>query len=118
MIRTYLGDGAPVPEVYGWCLDSEETFICIELIRASTLDQRWDELSATERSSLCDQLHSMVAALHALKQSPRESCIGKLPFFRRMWYIGVLLLLSRPLQDIIFGGLAVGPFPDASTFND
>jgi Phosphotransferase enzyme family len=131
MIRTYLGHEVPVPEVYGWCLDGEETFIYMELIRGSTLEQRWDELSATERSSLCGQLRSMVAALQAMKQSPRESCIGKLPFFsRHMWYIGVLLsrpsdgvdlignIVSGPLQDIIFDSLTVGPFPDSSTFND
>lgn len=81
MIRTYLSDEVPVPEVYGWCQDGEETFIYMELIRGSTLEQRWDELSTTERCNLCDQLRSMVAALQALKQSPRESCVGKLPFF-------------------------------------
>jgi hypothetical protein len=27
-------------------------------------------------------------------------------------------IVSGPLQDIIFDGLTVGPFPDASTFND
>src|SRR5271163_747194 len=27
LIRTCLGDKVPVPEVYGWCRDGEETFI-------------------------------------------------------------------------------------------
>jgi hypothetical protein len=40
MIRTYLGHEVLVPEVYGWCLDGEETFIYMELIRGSTLEQR------------------------------------------------------------------------------
>ena len=81
MIRYYLGHKVPVPEVYGWCRDGEETFVYMELIRGSTLEQRWDELSSKERSSLCDQLSPMVAALQALKQSPLENCVGKLPFF-------------------------------------
>lgn len=84
MLRTYLGHKVPVPEVYGWRRDGEETFIYMELIRGSTLEQRWDELSTTERSGLSDQLRPMVAALGALKQSPRESCIGKLLLFRHM----------------------------------
>jgi hypothetical protein len=84
MIRTYLGHKVPVPEVYGWCRDGEETFIYMELIRGSTLEQRWDELSTTERSSLCDQLRPMVAALQALKQSSHESCVGKHLFF---WHV-------------------------------
>jgi hypothetical protein len=87
MIRTYLGHEVPIPEVYGWCLDGEEAFIYMELIRGSTLEQRWGELSPTERSSLCDQLRSMVAAPQALKQSPHESCVGKLPFFFPRAYV-------------------------------
>lgn len=78
MIRTYLGDKIPVPEVYGWCQDGEEVFIYMQLIQGSTLEQRWDRLCETERFNLCDQLRNMVAALREIKQGPGESYVGSI----------------------------------------
>ena len=95
MIRTYLGHEVPVPEVYGWCLDGEETFIYMELIRGPRLSRDGTNYQQQKDPVFAINCVSMVTALQALKQSPRESCIGKLPFLpRHMWYIGVLL--SRP----------------------
>lgn len=74
MIRTHLGDTVPVPEVYGWCRDGVETFIYMELVTGSTLEQRWDKLSVFEKSSICSQLSPIVAALGKLKQSSSGLC--------------------------------------------
>ena len=103
MIRTYLGHVIPVPEVYGWCRDGEETFLYMELIRGSTLEQRWKELSTTERSSICDQLHPMIAALRTIKQSPQESCVGKLNLFRE-YMIFLSPTDSSTLQVVLAAG--------------
>lgn len=78
MIRSYLGDAVPVPEVYGWCREGDESFIYMELIRGCTLDQRWDRLSTIEKESLCEQLRPMLGALHTLRQDPAQNFVGKL----------------------------------------
>jgi hypothetical protein len=70
-----------VPEIYGWCEDGEEAFLYMELAKESTLEQRRNELSAPERSNICEQLDPMISALRVLKQDPMDYFIGNpLPF--------------------------------------
>ena len=115
----------PVPEIYGWCRDGEETFKYMELVRRSTLEQRWDELSTPERSSICDQLHPMIAALRTLTQSPR-ACVGKFNSFGHVWDACLQLKIASirnigygQLPDVIFqGSTPPGPFSHVSTFQD
>lgn len=99
MIRNLLGDRIPIPEVYGWIRDGKEIFIYMELIRGSTLEQRWDQLSVEERLDLCDQLHPMIASLRDIRPAPGESCIGS--------------IASGRLQDILFEGYERRTFPES-----
>lgn len=75
-IRRFLGDQLPVPEVYGWCRDGNEVFIYMELIEGATLNERWGELTSTERTSVCGQLRSMLSSSSRLRQDPEDVFIG------------------------------------------
>ena len=75
-LRRLLADAVPVPEVYGWCRDQNETFIFMELIQGNTLEDRWDELSTAERLDICAQLRRMINSLHKLRQDPADRFIG------------------------------------------
>lgn len=75
-----LKDKLPTPEVYGWCQDNEETFLYMKLVRGDTLEQRWPDLSDTDRSACCEQLKPMIEALRYLKLDGNEQFIGKPTF--------------------------------------
>jgi hypothetical protein len=76
-IRHLLHDLVPVPEVYGWCEDEGVTFIYMELIDGVTLEERWPDLSTTERQDICQQLRVMVDSMRTLRQPADDQFIGK-----------------------------------------
>ena len=78
MIRSYLDNAFPVPEVYGWYQEGVETFIFMELIRGCTLYERWDQLSTEGKETLCAQLRNKMGVLQTLRQDPAQSFVGKL----------------------------------------
>jgi len=49
----------------------------MQLIQGDTLQSRWDKLSHADKTSICEQLHSIVTALRQIKQAPGETFIGK-----------------------------------------
>jgi hypothetical protein len=105
MIRKYVGNIIPVPEVYGWCCDDGQTFLYMELISGTTLEQRWDGLFAEEKISVCAQLRSMIEALRTLRRDADQTWISS--------------ICGGELQDIWFEGISnVGPFPDAAAFHN
>lgn len=75
-VGKYLKGKVPVPELYGWCRDGKDLFIYMELVQGPTLNQRWSSLTETQRTSVCEQLRSMVRSLRLLKQDPNNPFIG------------------------------------------
>ncbi|CAE7094781.1 unnamed protein product [Rhizoctonia solani] len=75
-IRQSLGGTVPVPEVYGWTVDADVSYIYMEHIPGDTLIYRWDSLSESEKRDICDQLRMMVDSLRSLKQPNGEKFIG------------------------------------------
>ncbi len=75
-IRRLLPDQVPVPEVYSWCEDGGEFFICMELIQGETLENKWESLSKLEKINVCGQLRVMLSELRSLKQDPENQFLG------------------------------------------
>lgn len=75
-IQQFLRNNVPVPEIYGWREDGDETFIYMELIDGDTLQERWTSLSSVDRVRLCEELREIIMSLRRLEQSPGEKFIG------------------------------------------
>ncbi|KAL9127267.1 MAG: hypothetical protein Q9217_003826 [Psora testacea] len=67
-IRRYLSRDVPVPEIYGWHKDGDETFLYMELIEGDTLEHRWDSLLEKEKIAICAQLRRITSAWRELRQ--------------------------------------------------
>jgi hypothetical protein len=76
-LRRLLPDEVPVPEVYGWCEDSGEVFIYMELIPGVTLESQWATLSDQARKDVSSQLRTIVKGLRKLHQDPGDQFLGK-----------------------------------------
>ncbi|OQD75533.1 hypothetical protein PENDEC_c007G04809 [Penicillium decumbens] len=106
MIKRAFGDEVPVPEIFGWRVDEDYVFIYMELIQGQTLLDRWDELDALNKRSLCDQLCQIINSLRRLEQDPSNQYIGSLSH-------------ERQVLDYVFQAyLKAGPFSNIQDFND
>ena len=76
MIYTTLSDKVPVPEVYGWKVEGGCVFIYVELVRGESLHDRWDSLSDSDKTLICDQLRQIVSSLKQIEQDPTDPFIG------------------------------------------
>ncbi|KAI9837320.1 MAG: hypothetical protein M1819_000394 [Sarea resinae] len=104
-VRKVFGQDVPVPEVYGWRVDEDQIFIYMQLIRGQTLAERWDFLSHSDKSTICDQLRQMIASLRRTEQDPSDPFIGSIN--------------RGALLDYIFQGKPKGgPFANISLFHD
>jgi hypothetical protein len=68
----------PVPEVYSWCRDRDQTFIYMQLIDGITLEDAWLELVIEEKYEICVQLHSILGELRQLRQDSTNPFTGKI----------------------------------------
>jgi len=128
-LRRLLGAHVPVPEVFGWCLDGNETFIYMDLPQGMTLDIGWPFLSEGQKMEICSQLRDMAAAWRGLEQGGAQA-IGQ-------GWVGKAAAVcpSKPnsnthiragnpthgaLQDSMFATLSshAGPFPTVSAFHE
>ena len=75
-IRHYLRGRVPVPEVYGWCRDSGEVFVYMELIEGPTLENIKDTLQRKDLLHIAGQLREVVLAFRSLRQAPGEHFLG------------------------------------------
>ncbi len=75
-IRHHLSKGVPVPEMYGWRKDGDETFLYMELINGDTLERRWNSLSERDRTAVCVQLSQMTSAWRGLRQESSPEFVG------------------------------------------
>ena len=78
MVRQTLGTMVPVPEVYAWARDGNQTFIYMSLVQGDTLMVRWPSLKESERLHICTQLRTMTQHWRTtLRQDEGDSYIGK-----------------------------------------
>ena len=99
LIRRILGDKVPVPEVYGWRVDGLEVFIYMQLVRGVTLKDRWEHLSAAEKTSVCGQLCGMITSLRQVKQEPSDQFIGMLYVISKRNTLAIYSDLSHRIRQ-------------------
>lgn len=76
MIRQYCLD-VPVPEVYGWIQDGEETFIYLSYINGVTLCSRLHELTDEEIDQVAGELATMIRSWRRLRLPEGDVFVGK-----------------------------------------
>lgn len=76
-VRRMLGERVPVPDVYAFVHDGDQSFLYMELIQGVTLLECWAHLSDKAKIDVCAQLKLMMQALRELEQDPSDSFIGK-----------------------------------------
>ena len=76
-VRHFLGKRVPVPEVYAFVHDDNQSFLYMELVQGVTIRECWADLSDDTKMDLCAQLKPMMHALRELEQDPSDSFIGK-----------------------------------------
>lgn len=106
-INQHLGHEVPVPQVYGWTRDGEETFLYLELIDGDPLSERWEGLGDDEKSRICQQLRTMISQWRRIRQSGSGTMLGHLG--------------GQGIHDIFFedgDAYPAGPFPNAAAFHD
>jgi hypothetical protein len=77
-LRNACGDSVPVPEIYGWRTDGDETFLYMEAINGKTLEDAWPEMEEDDRLRICNELRTILQNLRQLKQDPMDIFIGEL----------------------------------------
>jgi hypothetical protein len=77
MLRKRLQGRVPVPEVFGWTEDGDQTFIYMSLIEGKTLMERWGDLNEDEIRAVCEELNHLVKMFRALEQDTCDHYIGK-----------------------------------------
>jgi hypothetical protein len=76
-IRNSCGDFVPVPEIYGWRRDGDETFLYMEAISGKTLEDAWPEMEEDDRLRVCGEIRTILHNLRRLKQNPTDKFIGE-----------------------------------------
>lgn len=93
-IRNSCGNSVPVPEIYGWRMDGDETFLYMEAIRGKTLEDAWPEMKEDDRLRICSELRTILHNLRQLKQNPLDKFIGELACVLAL-FITPLILTSN-----------------------
>lgn len=107
-IKRHLQHSVPVPAIFGWRRDQNQTFLYLELVEGDMLASRWNGMTESERSSICEQLSGMIASWRRIKK-PRGADI-------KLSQIG-----DQALRDIMFldgGDYPAGPFSTVAEFHD
>lgn len=124
-VRRVLGPSVPVPEVYAWCREGEETFIFMELIDGLSLEARWADLSAEERNNVAQELRRI---LHTLRQAKQDSGYQFVGMSYQLSSASIPTNLNSlghiyrtPLHDVTFPVDVLpnsGPFSSVKEFHD
>lgn len=78
IIRKFLSDSFPAPEIYGWHQDDSEVFIYCEWLEGPTLEQAWGSMDDDNRIVVSRQLRLAIETLRRLHQDPQEQFVGEL----------------------------------------
>ena len=77
IVRTFLADQFPLPELYGWRTDGDDVFLYCEWLRGQTLEQAWDTMEVDNRLAISHELGVAFSNLRRLYQDPNEQFIGE-----------------------------------------
>jgi hypothetical protein len=84
MVREQLQNRVPVPEIFGWAEDADQTFLYMSFIEGETLMARWGTLNEDERRAICEELRGYLKMIRSLEQDLDVPYIGE---FRPLWYL-------------------------------
>lgn len=133
LLRKHLSESVPVPEIYGWARDGDQTFLYLELVKGQSLLAIWESLESADKVSICNQLRGIISQYRRLERKPASpasrwlnrvmqatrSCFGWQP---RHAQTALLSNISGgPLRDIMFedaGSYPAGPFATVKSFHD
>jgi hypothetical protein len=131
VVKRYLQETVPVPEVYGWCKDGDDVFIYMQLIPGITLTERWGSLTVKEKDGISQELRVMMHRLRQLVQDPLECIVGKMlsALKKPELYPSVIKHLVLIFQVGSVGGQSIndetfrdrepgGPFKSVKDFHD
>jgi aminoglycoside phosphotransferase (APT) family kinase protein len=76
-VRHFLKEFVPVPEIYGWRTEGLEVFLYMEYMPGRTLERAWDTLRTDDRTSICQQLQTIVDNLRQLEQNQNDKFVGR-----------------------------------------
>ncbi|KAH8649244.1 phosphotransferase enzyme family protein [Xylariales sp. PMI_506] len=79
MVRKYLHDVVPSPEVFEWVEDGNQRFIYMALIDQQTLGIRWPQLNEHEKQKMCKELKQMVDAWRTVACDAYDNYIASHP---------------------------------------
>lgn len=79
-VRRFLGKRVPVPEVYAFVHDGDQSFLYMELVKGVTIRECWVNLSDETKMDVFAQLKPMMHALRELEQEPFNPFIGMCVF--------------------------------------
>lgn len=68
MVQDHFQGCIPVPEIFGWTEDADQTFIYMSIIEGDTLETRWPTLDEADRLAICDELKQMVETWRTIPQ--------------------------------------------------
>jgi hypothetical protein len=98
----------PVPRIFGWKRDGQQTFLYLELVSGDTLASRWSDMTAAEKTAISEQLGGIVRSWRRLTRPAGVE-------------ISLSNISSEALRDIMFsdaGAYPAGPFADVTAFHD
>lgn len=130
-----LSNKVPVPRIFGWTWDEGQTFLYMELVSADPLLERWDTLSSSDKSSVCEELSGMVEAWRRLRRPRQQASKDSAWTPSEIWRwicrgfeeertVDTPLLSQiggAPLRDIMFqdgGQYPAGPYKSLKDFHD
>lgn len=84
-LNRHLRQTVPVPQIYGWKTDEDQTFLYMELVEGLPLSERWGAFTPQEKADVCKQLGGMISGWRAIVQSsmPRLDPVAS---HKRYWY--------------------------------
>jgi hypothetical protein len=78
LIKCYLKDQVPVPEVYAWKRDGHEFFLqYMQLVAGVTLRNCWNDLPPTHKDSIYQDRRQVIRGLRSLRQNSTQVFVGQ-----------------------------------------
>ena len=74
--QTFSKEDLPVPELFGWRTYDGKSFIYMELVSGTTLEEAWPDLTLDEKTSIEEEMKRIVAKLRSIKQPEGRVHIG------------------------------------------
>lgn len=69
-------DDIPVPELFGWRIDDDVTYVYMELVSGTTLADVWSDLTEDEKVSIEEEMKRISGSLKSMQRPQSHDLIG------------------------------------------